>query len=524
MFAGSDAFFDFVEEIEREDREERIRQPTFDLDALIDSPRLFTEAKATASHAPGEIPRGVRQQLDLDFFRDSPRSFTDAKATTSQAPGEIPSGLRQQLDLDIFRGSPRSFTEVQTPAGNGPSETIGGARNPPDTFADSLGAITEVEVKSIEAEGHEDNPNSFRQQLDGFIDFPMIAEAKAISGSAQDDGSNSARAVSALLALIRKEVRAAVEQEFTALRTSLPTTPLAHEGDGAWAQSSELKDLSTCTFSGAGSGATSPHSMMAATKAEQSFSNGNANLAPVSITDAPNSAAVYLVTEELCRQSEYWERAWKHEAELRAEGDQEVESRILARLEPQFGQLEARMEQIEGSVKSLAKLQMDFGEEAKLRQDVDGRLQTFLRDFRHHIVGEIEDVWAKHQQLCAAVEGMRELMGQIVSMVQQTGVALSLPSKVSPVVAVRQPPSMRAPTLEVSGASTNTACSNSISVATATTVAAASTTTAFSTPAWERPPSPTPPRSPHVSGPDELEVTMKVPGDSPSMIRRSPAS
>lgn len=126
--------------------------------------------------------------------------------------------------------------------------------------------------------------------------------------------------------------------------------------------------------------------------------------------------------ETISLQVSHWDRNWKMEAELRAEGDQEVEARLQghmeARMEARLEALEQQLAQVSASVGSLARLQVELGSEAKVRQEADGRLQAFLKEFRGHIVGEIEEMRAKHQTVSNNVEGVRGLVGRVVELVE----------------------------------------------------------------------------------------------------------
>lgn len=122
--------------------------------------------------------------------------------------------------------------------------------------------------------------------------------------------------------------------------------------------------------------------------------------------------------DTLVMHMEHWDQTWKGEAELRAEGDQEVENRLKACFVSKLEVTEAQLSQVSSSVGSLARLQVELGSEAKIRQDADGKLQSFLKDFRAHVVNEVEEMWTRHTQLSVGVEGIRSLMSQIVELVE----------------------------------------------------------------------------------------------------------
>lgn len=187
-------------------------------------------------------------------------------------------------------------------------------------------------------------------------------------------------AVEALVALVRREVREAVAVELQQLRA--PSSP---------------------SSSSAAAAAVAPPGAAVAQE------SGEAALLDVV---AAQRRAIASLQADLACHAEHWDRTWKEQAELRAEGDQEVEARLGRRLGDRVGVAEAQLAQVSASVGSLARLQVELGSEAKIRQEADGRLQMFLRDFREHVVGEVEELWAKHRQLSVGVEGMRTLLGQ----------------------------------------------------------------------------------------------------------------
>merc|ERR1712039_193697 len=108
--------------------------------------------------------------------------------------------------------------------------------------------------------------------------------------------------------------------------------------------------------------------------------------------------------EALTSQASLWDRTWKSEAELRAEGDQEVEARFAERFAARLDHVESQLAQVNASVGSLARLQVELGSEAKLRQDADGKLQAFLLEFRTHVVGEVEEIRTKQRQLTTCLD------------------------------------------------------------------------------------------------------------------------
>lgn len=128
--------------------------------------------------------------------------------------------------------------------------------------------------------------------------------------------------------------------------------------------------------------------------------------------------ALSRLQDGLCWYADQWDQTWKTEAELRAEGDQEVEKLLSRAIENQMDAAEQKISQVSTSLESLAGLQMKLGSEAKIRQEADGRLQMFLRDFRGHVVGEVEELWTRHRQLSAGVDLLRGLVGQVVELVE----------------------------------------------------------------------------------------------------------
>jgi len=148
------------------------------------------------------------------------------------------------------------------------------------------------------------------------------------------------------------------------------------------------------------------------------------NIAPVAGShkadeDRPeqNGSARLALRAIFSQQASRWDRVWKEQAELRAEGDQEVEARLSNRIVA----LEVQVAQVHASVSSLARLQLELGAEAKLRQEADIRLQGFLKDFREHVVGEIEDLWANHRKMTGSFESMRGLVTKVIALVELQG-------------------------------------------------------------------------------------------------------
>jgi len=109
-----------------------------------------------------------------------------------------------------------------------------------------------------------------------------------------------------------------------------------------------------------------------------------------------------------------WDAIWKQEAELRAEGDADVQARIAQRFET----LEAQVSFLQESLSAVMNVQLELGTEARLRQESDAHLQTFLLDFRQHVVGEIDDLSAGHRQVTSSLEGVRGLVGKVVALVE----------------------------------------------------------------------------------------------------------
>lgn len=125
--------------------------------------------------------------------------------------------------------------------------------------------------------------------------------------------------------------------------------------------------------------------------------------------------------ETINAQMENLDRTWKEEAELRAEGDQEVEKCLLGQMEARINTIEAHMSQVSSSVGSLARLQVELRSEAKLRQDADGHIQAFFKEFREHVVKEIQDVWTKYQEMNTNVDHIHRLIGKVVELVEIHG-------------------------------------------------------------------------------------------------------
>lgn len=292
--------------------------------------------------------------------------------------------------------------------------------------------------------------------------------------------ANSSRVVEALLGLVRREVRAVVDCELTALRSSssAPSAAprLCHFGGDRGPRSAaasslgatdlppghSLEDERLCSISERAAPSTSAsscvgsplcrpkhslcgacgnvahHGFPKATAAAcmSACGDGAAATAAAAAAAAEAKAAAAEAAAEAATAREELEelrhalaglrealdRTWKTEAELRAEGDQEVEARLAEQLGGGGGGggqrlegLEEKLAQVSSSVGSLARLQVELGSEAKLRQEADGRLQVFLKDFRAHVVGELEEMWAKHQQMTAGVEAVRSFVVQALS-------------------------------------------------------------------------------------------------------------
>jgi len=293
------------------------------------------------------------------------------------------------------------------------------------------------------------------------------------------ESANSSRVVEAFLGLVRREVRAVVDCELTALRSSssAPSAAprLCHFGGDRGPRSAaasslgvtdlppghSLEDERLCSISERAAPSTSAsscvgsplcppmqslcgacgniahHGFPKATAAAGMSGCGDGAAATAAATAAAaeaKAAAAEAAAEAATAREELEElrhalaglrealdRTWKTEAELRAEGDQEVEARLAEQLgggrggEQRLEGLEETLAQVSSSVGSLARLQVELGSEAKLRQEADGRLQVFLKDFRAHVVGELEEMWAKHQQMTVGVEAVRSFVVQALS-------------------------------------------------------------------------------------------------------------
>lgn len=235
-------------------------------------------------------------------------------------------------------------------------------------------------------------------------------------------------AAEALIALVRREVRTAVDQELAALREGRRQGQEHCESE---ALCSERVAPSTAASS---CGSPSPHPQRFFEKLAAEMLTAQREVFTRTLEEASSErlreaeaqlealkSGLGRLDEGLSRQVEQWDSAWKSEAELRAEGDQEVEASTVALVSGRLEALEAQLGQVSASVGSLARLQVELGAEAKLRQEADGRLQVFLRDFRGHVVSEIEEIWANHRQLGASVEGVRGLVSKVVELVELHG-------------------------------------------------------------------------------------------------------
>jgi len=221
--------------------------------------------------------------------------------------------------------------------------------------------------------------------------------------------------VDALVSLVRREVRCAIEQEFITLRRSSLEMHSAL-GLGEVLINDDCPGGSTMRSEAEPSTSASSCAEMPIAPHKEALASALAKelLHDVEVQLAEQKHILAGLQEVLSRQALQWEMVWKEEAELRAEGDQQTQSQILARLGSRLDSLEAHVKQVTTSVGSLARLQVELGSEAKVRQEADGRLQIFLKDLRGHFVSEVEDLRDKHQKLDATVEGVRGLVSGMV--------------------------------------------------------------------------------------------------------------
>jgi len=279
--------------------------------------------------------------------------------------------------------------------------------------------------------------------------------------TAETSAEASTKAVEALVTLVRREVRVAVDREFLALTGrqpapsqaplevkapqphQLPLLPCRRSGSStdsgsgrpvAMAPSEECFDRSApvsgerCgsewqAVSSSTSASSCPGSPLPRERRNPEAGPGSGPadwLRGAEEQLAEHRQVLASLQEALASQALHWDGTWKSEAELRAEGDQEVEARLAQRWESRLGAVEVQVEQVQASVGSLARLQVELGAEAKLRQDADGRLQAFLRDFRGHIVSEVEELWTRQQGLSEGVESVRGLVTRALGLPADT--------------------------------------------------------------------------------------------------------
>mmetsp|Transcript_3640 Transcript_3640/g.9263 ORF Transcript_3640/g.9263 Transcript_3640/m.9263 type:complete len:406 (-) Transcript_3640:146-1363(-) len=258
-------------------------------------------------------------------------------------------------------------------------------------------------------------------------------------GADQNEGTDCGKAgspaggrdVEALVALVRHEVRAAITQEFAALMHS--HSPLHHKSlseAGSDEKNLSERALASTAASSCAAASSFPNTDMQVQQSSSDAGKLGEDSAIVASVEwhgyagagleaqvMEQSRAIASLQDNLFWHADRWDCTWKSEAELRAEGDQEVEKRICGRLEARLEAVESQLVQLTSSVGSIAHLQVELGTEAKIRQDADGKLQAFLRDFRAHVASEVEEMWSKNHQLSTSLEGVRSLMGQLVELV-----------------------------------------------------------------------------------------------------------
>eukprot|EP00927_Polykrikos_kofoidii_P068200 TRINITY_DN63568_c0_g1_i1.p1 TRINITY_DN63568_c0_g1~~TRINITY_DN63568_c0_g1_i1.p1 ORF type:complete len:403 (+),score=76.20 TRINITY_DN63568_c0_g1_i1:80-1288(+) len=284
------------------------------------------------------------------------------------------------------------------------------------------------------------------------IDTAPVESASVKDGDSERDTTTSP-AVEALVALVRREVRAAVDLELASLmrgqlfrRQDHSTS--ARQNDHVGGNSgSEKAAASTAASSCAGVPAPGASSCMTATDVSYQDLGGLSACAGAGLPLVEeHRRAIISLHEDLAWHVDNWDRVWKGEAELRAEGDQEVERRMCRSLESNIQTISSEVQQVNASVVSLARLQAELSNETRSRQEADVKLQAFLREFRDQIIGEIEEMRTRHCQLSNIVEGVR-------GMVSQTLNSGKLAAADPPALPRARPLSTGAMTVKVPGAS-----------------------------------------------------------------------
>lgn len=246
------------------------------------------------------------------------------------------------------------------------------------------------------------------------------------------DSAMNARMLESLISLVRREVREVVDREVSAMRRALPTTQ-DHGSHGFTLRPEERLAGGSASRSGCASGAPSSSETLPSTSDSSrtlpSISDSSRTGSPRSmkhqdredsdcISERLKAAEARIsehrqsltsLREALTSQAGHWDQTWKGEAELRAEGDQEVEARFAERFGARLDNVETQVAQVNASVGSLARLQVELGSEAKLRQDADGRLQVFLMEFRAHVVAEVEEMRTRQRQMTDSLAAMEQI-------------------------------------------------------------------------------------------------------------------
>lgn len=242
-----------------------------------------------------------------------------------------------------------------------------------------------------------------REEQHRWVTAAEVARRTTSPSSSPQRGSQS-RTAEALVMMVRREARAAASREMASLLKRLESRK----------EPSDVKEL----LQSESSGCQEPQQSKIDVPLESSPCKNVATEAAFvhglegKLSQHKRSLNGLKATVSQCQ--ERWDAIWKQEAELRAEGDAEVQARIVERFET----LEAQVGLLQESLSSVMNVQLDLGAEAQLRQDSDAHLQTFLRDFREHVVGEIEELSTGHRQVVSSLEGVRGLVAKVVALVE----------------------------------------------------------------------------------------------------------
>lgn len=273
----------------------------------------------------------------------------------------------------------------------------------------------------------------------GRVSSPDTATRVAgkLLAAAGDDGlAESTRAVEALVDLVRREVRAAVEAELS----------------NAW-HSRDFRDFSTapcdsksCAHSDRATISTvSPSSCEGSPRGRQHGAVSGQQKSPSSLLHDPDgmaatvmaSAAQQQLLEQRCTlaglqetlllQKRSWEQTWRTEAELRVGGDQDVEERLTKRLEGRLDSVEEKLTKIHTTLGSFVKFQAEIGSEAEQRRERDTIIQAFLHEFRDHIGRMLDEMWAQQKQMGANVESVHSFIAKALGVQEGQCQALFAP-------------------------------------------------------------------------------------------------